>query len=206
MDLLALYKNPEFGFQKATREALRAYIRRQPYLIYQPVANKDLSEMEFKYGYQFFLALDDNLDADIINWLKINIKPRMQNSFIKSVLRGAMIGPSVYACAVNDDERIYMNELMDKIKKDCPIAQEPPLRANKYIKKEKKKQKVKKDIIIKENTKSVSLNTQAHYDESNPFLNLSPNDSINLGNAADNNENSEDFDIFGDITSMLNNF
>lgn len=95
IDLISLYKNPKFDFKKACVMALKGYVHKQPVFFKQPpyYAPKD----EFKYGYQMFLVLDDNKDADIIDYLD-TLRPRYRNEFIKMVIRGAIIGPIAYNC------------------------------------------------------------------------------------------------------------
>ena len=69
IDLVLLYKNPIFGFQKAIKQAIRAYVREQPYFIFVP-ETFDISDKQFKYSYQAFLDFDEDDDADVLAWLK----------------------------------------------------------------------------------------------------------------------------------------
>lgn len=121
IDLISLYKNPQFDFKKACIIALRGYVTKQPVLFKQPpyYVPKD----EFKYGYQMFLILDDVNDADIIDYLE-TLRPRYRNEFIKMVIRGSVIGPIAYNCfpdeidAAGRDVNINNTQI---VLKDFPI-------------------------------------------------------------------------------------
>ena len=104
IDLVLLYKNPTFGFQKAIKQAIRAYVREQPYFIFVP-ETFDISDKQFKYSYQAFLDFDEDDDADVLAWLK-TLQDRSRNKAIKSVLRGCIIGNLAYGCAKSDDDRL----------------------------------------------------------------------------------------------------
>lgn len=124
MDLLALYKNPVFNFQRVVHEALRAYVRGQQYFVFVPKCDKDLSDFDFKYIYQFTITLDEDADADVIKWLE-SAQPKLQNALIKSVLRGSLVGQSVFACLSEDTDRIKSNMLAEQAL-TCGVKILPP--------------------------------------------------------------------------------
>ena len=66
IDLVLLYKNPTFGFQKAIKQAIRAYVREQPYFIFVP-ETFDISDKQFKYSYQAFLDFDGDVMSDMLS-------------------------------------------------------------------------------------------------------------------------------------------
>ena len=122
IDLVTLYKNPDFGFQKALKRALKAHVNNRPFVIFPPVS-VDVTHKDFKYVYQLFLNFDEEDDADIIEWLS-NVKYRKRNEAIKSLLRGCVLGSFSYSCMANDEDRI----ITDKINKtihDCIIENMP---------------------------------------------------------------------------------
>lgn len=140
IDLVTLYKNPEFGFQKALKQAVRAYVRGTPYLIYAP-QTQDISKKDYKYGYQIFITFDEKYDADVIEWLK-TLKPRCFTKALKTILRGSLIGPVAYGCFKTDEDRQRSDSINQKIKdiisegKLNEIISSPPLRKEtKYPKK-----------------------------------------------------------------------
>lgn len=125
MDLLALYKNPNFNFQKVIRESLRAYVRGVPYFVYVPKCEKDLANFQFNPSYQFTVALDDKNDADVIAWLN-QARPRLKNALVKSVMRGCMVGASVFACLSSDKERSRANVITEILQTSNITISLPP--------------------------------------------------------------------------------
>ena len=125
MDLLALYKNPNFNFQKVIRESLRAYVRGVPYFVYVPKCEKDLAHFQFNPSYQFTINLDDRNDADVIAWLN-QAQPRLKNALVKSIMRGCMVGASAFACLSSDKERDRANMITEVLQSSNITISLPP--------------------------------------------------------------------------------
>lgn len=134
MDLLALYKNPEFNFQFVVHEALKAYVRGKPYFIYVPKCDKDLADYEFKSIYQFSIDLDAETEADVIEWIE-SAQNSYQNALIKSVLRGCLVGTSAFACVCDDNDRIKANSIIEMAKNKLVIYDAPAKRRRRTSKK-----------------------------------------------------------------------
>lgn len=234
-DLLALYKNPNFSFQKALKGALRAYINKEPYFIYQP-EQVDLRDFDFKYGYQFFLIFDDFYDKDIIDWLN-GIKKRQRNIVIKSILRGAMVGVSISHCMEKDDDRIQVNAMQEKVRDRLPGLNEPPLKRKKGP---KKSSSINSTVLKAENNIASTKTTTNKSEEDLLNENISPepvsleqpiktkevkpvvdapvvnfsfdNSNVSAENTDSqiaselNSEYEEEFDLFGDLAGIMNQF
>lgn len=136
MDLLALYKNPEFNFQYVVHEALKAYVRGKPYFIYVPRCDKDLANYEFKSIYQFSIDLNPETEADVIEWIE-NAQNSYQNALIKSVLRGCLVGTSAFACVRDDNDRIRANGIIEMAKNKLVVSDAPVKKKRKTSKKNK---------------------------------------------------------------------
>lgn len=162
MDLVTLYKNPNFSFQKALKLALKSYVNHKPCFILPP-ATVDVSNYNFKSIYQLFFNFDEDKDADIIAWFK-TIKDGKRTAAIKSVLRGSMIGPFAYGCCNSDADMQVTNSIDEQTKNrlltlikeqngDNIIFYEPPVRRKpKYERKRKSQDKnddINKKAIVK---------------------------------------------------------
>lgn len=207
IDLVLLYKNPTFGFQKAIKQAIRAYVREQPYFIFVP-ETFDISDKQFKYSYQAFLDFDEDDDADVLAWLK-TLQDRSRNKAIKSVLRGCIIGNLAYGCAKSDDDRLVSNKI-NAILKDAILSgnisntiHEPPVRREKRTKNNNKDQekhlsiRQKSDIIntsknsrrYNQKRSNINQKTESIYSTSNE----NSLDSININKKSDDSNNSTEF-------------
>jgi hypothetical protein len=207
IDLVLLYKNPTFGFQKAIKQAIRAYVREQPYFIFVP-ETFDISDKQFKYSYQAFLDFDEDDDADVLAWLK-TLQDRSRNKAIKSVLRGCIIGNLAYGCAKSDDDRLVSNKI-NVILKDAILSgnisnviYEPPVRREKRIKNNNKNQE--KHLSIRQRSDIIDTSKNSHkYNQKRSNINqktesiYSTNnknslDSININKKSDDSNNSTEF-------------
>ena len=171
MDLLALYKNPVFNFQRVVHEALRAYVRGQQYFVFVPRCDKNLSDFEFKYIYQFTITLDEDADGDVIDWLE-SAQPRLQNALIKSVLRGSLVGQSVFACLSEDADRIKSNMLAEQAL-TCGIKIQPPptgkhTRSGKSSKSRQAKKHAVNQVTIKPMLKAETVTGHARLQKQAP--------------------------------------
>lgn len=209
MDLLVLYKNKNFGFQKALKKALKAYIHKEPYLVYQP-ETQDFSKADFKYSYQTFLILDDVYDKEIIDWLK-NVKKNHRNILLKTILRGSIVGPLAYGCMEGDDDRMEHNLLLQRIKTNVPNLLASPKRRQVSATNKKKNSSTVSDIkkpltgttteqIIKPIAKELKNNN-----ESNTIKEVTVSATTeDLSNISENNE--DDFDLFSSAGDIMSQF
>ena len=109
MDLITLYKNPNFGFHKMAKQAIKAYVQKKPFLMAMP-ETIDITKKDFKSRYTIFIKLDKDIDKDIIEWLS-DVKENFNNAAVKSIIRGSLIGVSAYGCLKNDMDRIESDKL-----------------------------------------------------------------------------------------------
>lgn len=224
MDLLLLYKNKEFGFAKAVKRALHAYAAKEPYFFIPPETT-DVHLYEFKKSYYTNIYLDEEKDADIIEFLK-NVKKLYRNATVKSILRGAMIGPYVYGCMIHDSDREEAEDkILKKIRQDKKIENisDVPCRSKKREKtKEQKTLKNKKDKSNKSNNKLIIKNNQKIQDsqekkekeivqekeeikENNTnIVQIEKQEPIQNDNTTSIDSNSEPvFNFFDDLNSMM---
>lgn len=110
IDLVTLYKTPSFPMHRVLYNALRAYVEGYSYHVPAPEYTKDISKLDLKSKYQMFLFLDETKDADLIRWLK-TVKPLMRNVLLKTILRGAIDGSTIYGCFPTDAMREYENAI-----------------------------------------------------------------------------------------------
>ena len=93
VDLICLYRNPDFDFCKAVKASCRAFIRQSNERISQPLLNRprkyfgDLPRITALH-----LILDKEKDADLIELLVDTVYAGVRNSFIKNLLRAYMSG------------------------------------------------------------------------------------------------------------------
>ena len=197
MDLIVLYLNKDFGFNKALRRALHCY-GKEPFLFMSPNLEEFGKEREIKYAYRMELKLNEEKDADIIELLN-RVKPLYRNAFIKSVMRGSMIGPYAYGCMIDSDENTNAKNIIEETIEAAMegVIADPPDKSKKINKKKKpgnqkqvtaisKKQKIKekpkkneKDYIeIFEEKELVEIQpevdaTESASDDNNFFFELS---------------------------------
>lgn len=167
MDLLALYKNPEFNFQFVVHEALKAYVRGKPYFIYVPKCDKDLADYEFKSIYQFSVDLDAETEADVIEWIE-SAQNSYQNALIKSVLRGCLVGTSAFACVCNDNDRIRANSIIEMAKNKLVVYDAPAKR------RKRTSRKIKTDNNAKDNNSRILKDVQQDIASATPLTGTQP--------------------------------
>lgn len=170
MDLVTLYKNPNFSFQKALKLALKSYVNHKPCFILPP-ATVDVSNYNFKSIYQLFFNFDEEKDADIIEWFK-TIKDGKRTAAIKSVLRGSMIGPFAYGCCSSDTDMQVTNSIDEQMKNrlltlikaqngDDVIFYDPPVRRKPKYERKRKIQDKDKSTDNKNTTNRVISKKQS---------------------------------------------
>lgn len=101
LDLITLYKHPNFSLPNAMKTALCAYVRNEKFFIKQPQPY-ELGKEKISKIVQMHIQLSYSTEQDVIDWLK-NIKEGYRNSVLKNVIRSYMAGPCVYSY-VNDAE------------------------------------------------------------------------------------------------------
>lgn len=209
IDLVTLYKNPDFGFQKALKQAVRAYVRGVPYLIYTPVT-QDVSQKDFKYGYQIFITFDEEYDADIIEWLK-TLKPRSLTKALKSILRGSLIGPIAYGCFKTDNDRKKSDDINRKIKELIESGNLNELISTPPVRKERSYSKKKNNNAKKDTANHINYATSKS-DDRQPVqaLKTAPDekknyiDDNNLPAAEYNKSKVKDKESYSDRSALVN--
>lgn len=150
IDLITLYKAPNAGFIKAVKHALHAYIKHEAFLFSMP-EGADITSNNFKASYRINLFLDEDKDADIIEWLD-NIKPLMRNAAIKMIFRGYLIGPYAYGCMKSDSDRQSSKILSDSMVKTPSVYAFP-------AKKKERNKKNKKEAVTTNTHKESEVKT-----------------------------------------------
>lgn len=102
-DLIYLYKNLRFPIKDAMKRALVAYVRNEPVFFDFPVTKIDVDNLLDIKNAQFHIKLDEEEDADIIDYLS-QLKRFYRNSFLKNTLRGYLTGPASYVYESEPDE------------------------------------------------------------------------------------------------------
>ncbi len=101
LDLIALYRHPNFSLPAAMKTALCAYVRDESFFIKQPmpyaIGNEKISKI-----IQMHIQLSNTSDKDVIDWIK-NIKEGYRNSVLKNIIRAYMLGGTIYPYALNQD-------------------------------------------------------------------------------------------------------
>ena len=232
MDLITIYKTSGISLHKAIYNSLKAYVNKDVYLIKTPEAVTNMSIINFNSHYQIILNLDDNKDADIIAWLK-KIKKGMRNAAIKMVVRGCLVGTTAYACSTDDNDRIENNKLRETVIKNVINVLETPVKNNKNAKQSKTSIKTNTKTTVSEITtiekKSTNSTNKVIQDENitkdsvlekEPAISI-PADETNLedmfsvmsfdnqGEKAEESlseDKNDDYDMFSDISALLNQF
>jgi len=202
MDLLVLYKNKNFNFQKALKRSLYAYMNNQPIKYKTPDIPKEMNNFEFKYAYQCFLYLDEETDKELIAFLD-NIKPKMFNAFCKSVLRGSLVGNYAFICLKELDSNV--NDILNSEADKTEIKVEPPI-PKKFDKKKKKITPKKEDKELKKLKEQKEQKEQKKESES-PKVKAKVETPVKptVTEAAvmpKPKENDDDFDLFGSVDSL----
>ncbi len=93
VDLICLYRNPEFDFCKAVKAACRAFINQSNERISQPPLNRPRKYFgDLPHITALHLILDKEKDADLVNLLIDTVYAGVRNSFVKNLLRAYMSG------------------------------------------------------------------------------------------------------------------
>lgn len=213
LDLIALYRHPNFSLSAAIKRALIAYVRKEQLSIQQP-PTYDLPNEKISRIIQMHIVLNEEYDQDIIKWIK-GTKEGYRNSVLKNIVRGYMIGPCVYSYQKDDNAKNEAIENNDLFLSNVKNATN--LNKSKYNKSKKKKVKQdnkrvedsvlakeilsndipqKKDIVfverIDDDDIKVEIPTKIEHKVEEPIL---------------SNTNEEDGDdMWGDIDSMMNAF
>lgn len=101
LDLISLYKNPNFDFRNAITDALRASARKQILYIKLPQTN---TSFEAPSKCVTHIELDDVLDQDVICWL-MKITEGYRNTVIKNILRSHFLSYYFKPYMEDDDGR-----------------------------------------------------------------------------------------------------
>lgn len=128
MDLITLYKNRNFNFRRALKHALHAYIEKEPFLFYAPPSVPDMCKKDFNSCYRINVDLDEEKDADIIDFLDTAVRDRMRNAITKTIMRGCMVGTYAYAMVNNDVDRQLSDEKINEYIWKNYSLWTPPLR------------------------------------------------------------------------------
>ena len=159
-DLMLLYHNPNFGFGKALKAAIRAYASKEPFFMLPPPA------VEFDDNWTSCMVrvmLDTELDADIIDFLN-EVKPRKINTTVKAILRGAIIGTYAYGEIKGKEYGDYNRALIEKL---CLLGAIPEEYVHEYAPRNNgvaSKQKA----VIKERKKLLKKKEEKDTDEKEP--------------------------------------
>ena len=165
IDLVSLYKSSNFNFHEAVRRSLRAYVRHEPYFMYMPKLEKEPKE-DYKYVYQCSIKLDDEKDADVIEFLNTRVKKAKRTAAVKAILRGSLIGTVAYACFEDvdgqEDEDVHANILTEQIKAMYPGIREPPMRVAKKKRSEQASRRANNTDVSAARTQHLHSVMQAH--------------------------------------------
>ena len=129
LDLISLYKNPEFSLEDVLITSLRAYLKQEPVCFYVPT----LFPMDLEVTPRIVMLhinLDDDKDADIIDFIE-KIREKYRNSFFKNIIRGSIVNCNFYPY-MTDKENIKKSSLYIKsnLKDDFFISSIAALHAN----------------------------------------------------------------------------
>lgn len=111
LDLISLYKNPEFSLEDVLITSLRAYLKQEPVCFYVPT----LFPMDLEVTPRIVMLhinLDDDKDADIIDFIE-KIREKYRNSFFKNIIRGSIVNCNFYPY-MTDKENIKKSSLYIK--------------------------------------------------------------------------------------------
>jgi hypothetical protein len=89
LDLISLFYDPNFLFKKAVKDVLASYVRGTYYRIQIP--HVPITVEHVNKVIPFHISLDDEEDADIIEWLN-GVTNGNRNSFIKNLFRAYAVG------------------------------------------------------------------------------------------------------------------
>ena len=102
LDLLYLYKLPDFSIQKAIKSALKAYLAEQDLTIDYPIVD----DLLLPKTAMIHIYLSEKKDAEIIAWLK-NVSKGYRNSLLKNIFRSYLKEPSVEPYLLDNNIQMY---------------------------------------------------------------------------------------------------
>lgn len=186
LDLLYLYKTPNFCIQKSIRESIRDYVKNGcvnngSYIV--DVSNIKHNEV-LPRSVQIHIYLSEDKDSQVISWLD-NTSKGYRNSLIKNIYRNYINGPITYPYNPNKNEKSHTivqpkaNEDVRKLVNDILDA---PLhsQADDVILKEgftvlEKESTIKKAANARVDTNSNSNSIDGQFDIYNEFENIMKN-------------------------------
>ena len=149
LDLITLYRHPEFSLPNAMKKALCGYVRNEKFFIKQP-STYELGNEKISKIVQMHIQLSDKTESDVIKWLK-GIKEGYRNSVLKNVIRSYMAGPCVYSYSTNASEAANLAlDVMDNFESN--IRETIEIKGRGYTKPVKRKvdtRKVEDSVIAK---------------------------------------------------------
>lgn len=151
LDLITLYRHPNFSLPAAIKKALIAYVRKEQLIIKQP-APYQMEKEKISRIVQVHINLNEEYEKDIIDWIK-DIKEGFRNSVLKNIIRGYIAGPFIYTYQKSEsaiDDTDANNKLFeDNIKIITPLKS---FKSSKPRKKKKKDdgKKIQDSILAKE--------------------------------------------------------
>lgn len=176
-DLIVLYKSDTALFTGGLKKAIRAYMEGRSYTIEKdfPV----IQECRYKESKNIFfhLVLSDDKDADIISFFN-GIKPRMQNQFIKNLMRASLKRPVLYSYFRDYDAAVIRESQIDITysNRDSKQAVEKEIKnPDKFLNKSQDNREYIKETIIQDNTSKIKtdkLDDNTSKDKSDPEKDL----------------------------------
>ena len=110
LDLITLYRHPNFSLPNAMKTSLCAYVRNESFQIKQPEPYK-IGEEKISKIVQMHIQLSEKTEGDVIAWLK-NIKEGYRNSVLKNVIRAYISGPCTYSYIKDTESGIKHSTLI----------------------------------------------------------------------------------------------
>lgn len=207
IDLISLYKNPELNFKAAILMTLNSYAKGES-LLFLP-AESNIKIKEYKYMYQIFIKIDRSKYPDVINLLD-NVKEGYRTIFIKSVLRGTLIGTNAGACLKNNDNSLdkINTAIKDKMISESFGAIDFPKKKKYMTKSNKSGRSADKKRNASVNKTCNSLITNTSNDKSDTVTVVDNKvdaieNNVNLTN--DNNPSTSNMNIQQKLTNVQNN-
>lgn len=114
LDLISLYKNPEYSLEDILITALRAFIHNEPVYFYVP-SLYPMNLSVIPNSIMLHLSLDEEKDEDIIEFLS-HVKEGYRNSFLKNMVRGCMVGSNIYPYI--DTSSVNIKTISNYVKKE----------------------------------------------------------------------------------------
>lgn len=117
LDLLYLYQNPDFNFQKKIKTVLKDFIKnegnnpRKTIVHIPPYSTHTCNYTDLRSCVQIHIYLSEKKDKDIIEFIK-NIKTGFRNSLVKNIFRNYLDRPAVYntlSCKMENNSNTNKN-------------------------------------------------------------------------------------------------